>query len=110
MIISFIFFLDRYSKIQIINNFSESSIYINDFANFNLVWNTGIGFGLLSSNTNMVYNSMTTVIGLVILFLIYLILISKFSDKILFSLILGGAVGNFYDRLVYLPVPLNLGD
>ena len=105
MIISFIFFLDRYSKIQIINNFSESSIYINDFANFNLVWNTGIGFGLLSSNTNMVYNSMTTVIGLVILFLIYLILISKFSDKILFSLILGGAVGNFYDRLVYFAVP-----
>ena len=47
----------------------------------------------------------TTLIGLVILFLIYLIIKSKNIDKILFSLILGGAIGNFYDRLVYFAVP-----
>ena len=47
----------------------------------------------------------STTIGLVIFFLIYLIVKSKNIDKILFSLILGGAIGNFYDRLVYFAVP-----
>ena len=104
-IISIIFFLDRYSKIKIINNFSDNISRINDFINFNLVWNTGIGFGFLSTNSNLIYNSITTIIGLVIIFLIYLIFKSKNIDKILFSLILGGALGNFYDRLVYFAVP-----
>ena len=80
-------------------------MYINDFVNFNLVWNTGIGFGFLSTNSNLIYNSITTIIGLIIFFLIHLIIKSKNIDKILFSLILGGAVGNFYDRLVYFAVP-----
>ena len=104
-IISIIFFLDRYSKTKIISNFSDNILRINDFINFNLVWNTGIGFGFLSTNSNLIYNSITTIIGLVIIFLIYLIFKSKNIDKILFSLILGGALGNFYDRLVYFAVP-----
>ena len=104
-IIFLIFFLDRYSKIKIINNFSENALYINDFVNFNLIWNTGIGFGFLSTNSNLIYNSITGVIFIVIVFLIYLILKSKTIDKILFSLILGGALGNAYDRLTYFAVP-----
>ena len=39
------------------------------------------------------------------MFLIYLIAKSKTSDKILFSMILGGASGNVYDRLTYFAVP-----
>ena len=104
-IISLIFFLDRYSKIKIINNFNENVLYINDFVNFNLIWNTGIGFGFLSTNSDLIYNSITGVIFLVIAFLIYLIMKSKMIDKILFSLILGGALGNVYDRLTYFAVP-----
>lgn len=104
-IIFLTFFLDRYSKIKIINNFSENVLYINDFVNFNLIWNTGIGFGFLSTNSNLIYNSITGVIFIVIVFLIYLILKSKTIDKILFSLILGGALGNAYDRLTYFAVP-----
>ena len=104
-VVSFFFFLDRYSKIKIINNFSENIHYINDFINFNLVWNTGIGFGFLSTNSTLVYNSITLTIALVILFLIYLTIKQNFLDKTLFSLILGGAIGNFYDRLVYFAVP-----
>ena len=73
--------------------------------NFDLVWNTGIGFGLLSSNSTLFYNTITVIIGIVIVFLIYLLINSKLYDKILFSLIIGGALGNFYDRLVYLAVP-----
>jgi len=101
-----IFLIDRLSKIKIINhNLDDSRIYVNDFLNFDLVWNNGIGFGLLSSNSNLIYNSITTIIGLVIIFLIYLIFKSKFIDKILFCFVLGGALGNFYDRIVYFAVP-----
>jgi len=99
------FFLDRFFKQEIIELAGESTIYINDFINFDLTWNTGIGFGLLSSKSNFIYNFITAIIGAVIVFIIYLILKSKLIDKILFSLIIGGAIGNLYDRLVYFAVP-----
>ena len=105
-IVILIFFFDRISKIKIIKHQEDNSvIYINDFINFDLVWNIGIGFGLLSSDSNLIYNSITLIICLVIFFLVYLIIQSKLIDKILFSLILGGALGNFYDRLTYKAVP-----
>jgi signal peptidase II len=101
-----IFSLDRISKIKIIDHqLHNNRVYINDFINFDLVWNTGVGFGLLNFNSSFIYNSITILIGIVIIFLIYLILKSKFIDKILFSFVLGGALGNFYDRLVYFAVP-----
>ena len=106
LIVIIIFFFDRISKIKIINHqFENNNVYINDFINLNLVWNTGIGFGLLSSNTTLIYNSLTALIGLVVIFLVYLIIKSKFLDKIFFSLVLGGALGNLYDRMVYFAVP-----
>ena len=49
--------------------------------------------------------ALTTLIGFVLIFLIYLIIKSKFSDKVFFSLVLGGALGNFYDRMTYFAVP-----
>ena len=105
-IIILIFSLDRISKFKIIEHQLENTkIYINDFLNLDLVWNTGIGFGLLSFNSSIIYNSITTLIGLVIIFLIYLLVKSVFVEKIIFSVILGGALGNFYDRLMYYAVP-----
>ena len=101
-----IFSLDRISKFKIIEHQLENTkIYINDFLNLDLVWNTGIGFGLLSFNSSIIYNSITILIGLVIIFLIYLLVKSAFAEKIIFSIILGGAFGNFYDRLIYYAVP-----
>ena len=97
--------MDRYSKIQIINNFSENIFYINDFINFNLIWNTGIGFGFLSTSSNLIYNSITGAICIVIVFLVSLIIKAKTTDKVLFSLIIGGALGNVYDRITYFAVP-----
>lgn len=105
-IIILCFFVDRISKIKIIE-FQEynSSYYVNDFINFDLVWNTGIGFGLFSSLSGLIYNILTIIIGFVIIFLIYLITKSKFLEKVFISLILGGALGNFYDRIFYYAVP-----
>ena len=50
------FSIDRYSKIKIVENFSDNVYFINEFLNFDLVWNTGIGFGLLSFNSSFYYN------------------------------------------------------
>jgi|TARA_X000001036_G_scaffold403518_1_gene410130 signal peptidase II len=104
-IILLLFFVDRYSKIKVINEYSESSIFINNFINFDLIWNTGIGFGLLSTSTSLIYLLITILIGIVILVIFYTALISKKSDNYIFSIITGGALGNFYDRLAYSAVP-----
>ena len=105
IVIFIIFSLDRYTKIQIINHFNNETFYINNFVNLNLVWNTGIGFGFFRSNSAIIYNSITCVIAGVILFLFYLTIISKKFDKITFSIIIGGALGNFYDRIIFNGVP-----
>ena len=105
LIIFIIFILDRYSKIQIIKDLNDTVVYINDFLNFDLIWNTGIGFGLLSSDSTLFYNVISGVILTVIFFLIFIGLQSDKYDKSVFSLIIGGAVGNFYDRANYSAVP-----
>ena len=105
IIVLLIFFLDRYSKIQIIKNFSENTFYLNNYANIDLIWNTGIGFGILSFDSNLYYNLISVVIGLIITFLAYYVLILSKINKYIFSIIIGGAIGNFYDRLYYRAVP-----
>ncbi len=104
-IIFFIFGIDRYSKIEIINNFSDTSVYLNDFFNFDLIWNTGIGFGFLSTNSTLVYNLVSILIIVVILFIISIFVVSKRFDKLIYSIVIGGALGNLYDRLAYQAVP-----
>ena len=99
------FSLDRISKFKIINNFNENTYFINDFINFDLIWNIGIGFGLLSTSSSILYETVTLVIGLVILILTYISITSDKFDKYTFAIVIGGALGNFYDRLIYKAVP-----
>ena len=105
LLILIIFSLDRYSKIEIIKNFSDEIFYYNNFLNLDLIWNTGIGFGLLSSDSVIFYNLISGVIVLVIILLIIVALGAQKFDKLIFSIIIGGALGNFYDRLIYQAVP-----
>ena len=105
IIILIIFSIDRFSKIKIIGDFSNDVFYINEFLNFDLVWNTGIGFGLLSSDSSLYYNLISLLIFTVIIFLIFLGLKSDKFDKTIFSVIIGGALGNFYDRITFKAVP-----
>ena len=106
LVIFFVFILDRITKIKIINQqLNSNSLFINDYLNFDLVWNTGISFGLFSQNANIYYHAISFIIFLVIVFLIYLITRAVFLEKILFSFILGGALGNFFDRIYYFAVP-----
>ena len=108
IIIFFIFFLDRISKIYVLNlaeNQGIIDITINPFLNIILVWNSGIGFGLLQFDENIIYNLITVLIVIVNIIIIYLIFNSEKLHKILFSMILGGSLGNLYDRIYYNSVP-----
>lgn len=105
ILILLIFTFDRYTKLIVINNFNEQNYFVNDYINFDLIWNTGIGFGLLDTQSTLFYNFVTTLIGLVILILIYIMINSKNLDKLIYSTIIGGAIGNFYDRIAFKAVP-----
>lgn len=106
ILIIIIFVIDRISKILIIQHQLENnSIPINNYLNFQLVWNSGIGFGLLSNSSSLFYHLITVLIFLIIVSLFYFIIKINLIDKIYFSLILGGAIGNFYDRVIFMAVP-----
>ena len=105
VLIIIIFFLDRYSKFIVINNFSERTHYINKYTNLDLIWNIGIGFGFLSTDSSIFYNLVTVTIGVVIIFLLCVFAKSKKIDKFIYSIIIGGALGNFFDRLAFKAVP-----
>ena len=107
-IILILFALDRVSKIYLLN-LQESGIdidfYINPFLNFYLIWNTGIGFGLISLDSNFYYHILTSVIAIVNVGLIYYLIKSKGVHSYFIALIIGGSLGNLFDRLYYYAVP-----
>ena len=107
-IIFIIFLIDRISKIYLLN-ISESGVeidfYILPFLNIYLVWNTGIGFGLLSFDANIFYHIITFLIIIINLVIIYLLFILKDIRKYFFLAILGGSAGNLFDRIYYYAVP-----
>ena len=117
IIILAIFFLDRITKIYLINlqaDGTDIDFYINPFLNFYLVWNTGIGFGLASLETNIYYHILTSVIVIINIGLIFLLIRSKKVYTYLIALIIGGSLGNLFDRIYYYAVPdfidLHLGN
>ena len=108
LIILVTFGIDRISKNYIINLQEMGStvdFYILPFLNFFLVWNTGIGFGLVSLEANLYYHILTTLIIIVIIVLFYLLLKAKDISMYLISLTIGGSLGNLFDRLYYYAVP-----
>ena len=103
-----IFLIDRISKLFVIHkdklNFN-SEIYSSKFLNIHLIWNEGIAFGLFSFNEDNLYNLLTFFIFVVIIFIIFLIRKSDVVRKYALLLVLAGALGNFFDRLIYKAVP-----
>ena len=107
-IIFLIFISDRLSKIYVIylseKNF-DNNLYTSKFLNINLIWNEGIAFGLFSFDKSLFYNFLSFLIGIVIIIIIFIIKNSEGLKRYFFLMILGGALGNFYDRLFYNAVP-----
>ena len=117
IIIFTIFFFDRITKIYLINlqtNGIDVDFYIYPFLNFYLIWNTGIGFGLASMETNVYYHILTSIIVIVNIGLIFFLIKSKGAYTYLIALIIGGSLGNLFDRIYYYAVPdfidLHLGN
>ena len=108
IIILFIFFLDRISKVYVLNIAENEGIVnfkINSFLNIILVWNSGIGFGLFQLEQAFTYNLFTTLIILINILIVYFLFYTESLNKIFFSMILGGSLGNLYDRVYYSAVP-----
>ena len=103
-----IFLLDRISKIYVINldkKFLESEIFLSKYLNISLIWNEGIAFGLLSFDQGILYNILTFLIILITFFIFVMILKSSGFKKYSLLMILGGALGNIFDRITYKAVP-----
>ena len=104
----FCFTLDRLSKIyilNILNNEGQVDFYINQFLNIYLVWNTGIGFGLFSSEDKLFYNIFTAIIVIINLVILYFAFIESKIKSFFLMIILGGSLGNLFDRVYYRAVP-----
>ena len=103
-----IFLLDRLSKIYVIyldKKFLGSELFSSKFLNIRLIWNEGIAFGLLSFNETIFYNALTFLILIIILIIFFMLSKSNGIKKFSLMMILGGAIGNVYDRIFYGAVP-----
>ena len=103
-----IFLLDRLSKIYVIyldKKYLGSELLSSKFLNIRLIWNEGIAFGLLSFNETLFYNALTFLILIIILIIFFMLSKSNGIKKFSLMMILGGAIGNVYDRIFYGAVP-----
>ena len=107
LIVLSIFLFDRFSKIYAINldkKYFGSEIFSSKFLNIILVWNDGIAFGLFNFKENL-YNVLTVFILLIILIIIFMIINNNGLKRYSLLMILGGALGNVYDRIFNKAVP-----
>jgi len=108
LVVIIIFLIDRVSKTHVIGLFEDlnnQQIFITSFLNIYLIWNEGIAFGLFSSESKNIYNFITILIITINLFIIYILFKINDLRKYFFLVILGGSLGNLYDRLIYNAVP-----
>jgi|TARA_B110001452_G_scaffold178027_1_gene149389 signal peptidase II len=108
IIITLIFLADRISKIYILKKADVQNIvdiYLNPYVNFYLIWNKGIAFGLFSFEGNFLYNLITLVIIVIVLTVFVLTIKAKGFRRYALLFVLGGALGNLFDRIYYTAVP-----
>lgn len=105
--VSVLFMLvDIGSKYWIKINFHiGEALFISPYCNFYYIYNSGLAFGLFSSiNLSYRWLFIWIIILIILVFIVVLCSISKFSSKYCFfaySMIIGGALGNLCDRIIY---------
>ena len=108
LLILIIFLLDRFSKIYVIyldKKLFGSEIFSSKFLNIQLIWNEGIAFGLFSFNEKKLYDTLSILILIIIFIILIMAIKSEGLKKYTLLMILGGAIGNFSDRIFYKAVP-----
>ena len=103
-----VFIVDRLTKLYILNlveGENSVDIYVTSYLNLYLIWNKGIAFGLFSMNESIVYNFITIIIGIIILIIFVMMYKNDNIKSFFLAFVAGGALGNFYDRIVYTAVP-----
>ena len=108
LIVALIYFIDRLSKIYIIQldeNNLGSDIFNSAYLNIVLIWNKGIAFGLLSFTESYFYNILSLIISLIVVILVLMTLKSQGFKRYSLLMIVGGALGNLHDRIMFKAVP-----
>ena len=108
IILIIIFSIDRISKFYILKLAEvENSvdIYVTSYLNLFLIWNKGIAFGLFSMNESVTYNIITIMITLIVMVILFMMWKNDNIQRYFLALVAGGALGNLYDRIVYMAVP-----
>ena len=125
IIIFTIFFFDRFTKIYLIDlqlTGTDVDFYIFTFLNFIFAQNIGVAFGLFQFEPNSFPHHILTTFLTIINFILFLMVFSKINNlsvpkrilnflsipkswrkdlrSYIFALILGGGLGNLYDRIV----------
>ena len=108
IIVISIFILDRLTKLYVIyldKINSSHEIFSSKFLNIYLIWNEGIAFGLFSFSDKNFYNFLTLLISTIIFLILYMVVRTNGFKKYSLLMILGGALGNVFDRIIYKSVP-----
>ena len=107
LLFSFVFLiLDQSSKWFVVFYLDlEQKLYLNlnnQFINFYMAWNKGINFGLFEGDSTVQAYILTAISIIISLaFFVWLRNSTRFLMQILASLVIGGALGNAIDRLLY---------
>ena len=107
-IVSLIYLLDRMTKIFVIQldkNNLGSDIFNSAYLNIVLIWNKGIAFGLFSFNETHLYNILSLIISIIIIIVIIMSLRTQGFKRYSLLMVVGGALGNLYDRIFFNAVP-----
>jgi signal peptidase II len=108
LIIITIFIIDRFSKAYVIylDKFNQGyELFSSKFFNIFLIWNKGIAFGFFSFDQGYLYKLITLIIAIVICIIFIMMMRNNGFKKYSLLLILGGSLGNLYDRILYASVP-----
>ena len=97
--------IDRCSKIWMVNHLAPyQPRAILPFFNFTLAYNTGAAFSFLHSASgwqNIFFGGLAAIVSIVIIYSLIKLSAKEIWVSIALCLILGGALGNAWDRILY---------
>ena len=94
-------FLDQITKLFVLDFLRDGSILINNNFNLVLVYNTGISFSLFQMNSYSGQLILASLGGLIVIFLfLWLLKLKNVFHSLALGLIIGGALGNIFDRII----------